>query len=116
MKIKTKKDLEKSKEVKTIINKQITKSVEQKISREDYLEIKLNHLEREKLMTEVQNVALQVESIDRQKIILNLTKDDLRNKLKKIEIRHKDLLDEIRVRTGVTILGKTINPETLEVE
>lgn len=96
--------------------KAIEKPVEQtKLSKEDFLEIRNNHLQMEVLKTKLSGMVTVMENYERAKLLATLQRDELKKNIAKLEIEHEDLLRQIQERTGIDVKNKTINPNTLEV-
>ena len=101
------------KNIKEIKEKE--KEVLNRLPKELYLEIRLNHLEMDGLKKDLSNVGLMIENAERAKALSNLRKDDIRNKIKVLGMKHEQFLEIVKKKTGIDIKNKTINPETLEV-
>lgn len=86
-----------------------------KLGKEDFLEIRNNHLQMEVLKTKLSSMATIMENYERAKLLAVLQRDELKKGIAKLEIEHEDLLRQIRERTGIDVKNKTINPNTLEV-
>ena len=93
----------------------ISAKTEKILNKEIFLELRLNHLEREKLQTEMAKVNVEIENFQRGAIISTHRRSDLKARLGLLEKAHDEFLDSVERKTGINIRGKTINPETYEV-
>ncbi len=93
----------------------IAAKTENKLNKEIFLELRLNHLERENIQTEMAKVNIEIENFQRGAIIASHKRSDLRAKLGLLSKHHDEFLDSVKKKTGIDIKGKTINPETYEV-
>lgn len=85
------------------------------LTRVQFQEIRLNHLEMDGLKKDLANVGLVIETHELSKQRAILQRSDIKNKIKILDIEHGKLLDRIKKETGIDIKNKVINPETLEV-
>ena len=90
-------------------------SVTQKLPRDIFFEMRVNHLEMEGLKKDFNTMGLQIENLERQKVIAGLKRDDTRKAISILEAKHKEFMFEVKRKTGIDLKGKTINPETFEV-
>ncbi len=86
-----------------------------KISKENYLQLRNNHLEMDLLKSQLSNIGITKEKLEREVTLMILKKDDIRQKMQNMGKQHERFLDEVKIKTGVDIRNKTIDPETLEV-
>ena len=86
-----------------------------KLKREQFLQIRINLLEIESLKKDLVNINLQVENIDRLKVILSSKLSEMKFKISNLEKEHQNYLNVIQKDIGVDIRNKTINPETLDI-
>lgn len=86
-----------------------------KLPKEVYLEMRLNQMELDKVKQEMTVLQVQMESIDKSKLLATLQRDDLRNRIHRLEARNKSFLKECEAKVGIRLEGRIINPETLEI-
>jgi len=77
--------------------------------------MRMNHMQMELLKKDLQNVGLQVENFERAKITATLQRNDIKNKIKKLEIAHQEFLENTKRKTGLDLKAIVINPETREI-
>lgn len=82
---------------------------------EIFHKLRMNHMEMELLKKDLQNVGLQIENYERAKITATLQRNDIKNKIKKLEIMHAEFLDDTLRKTGIDLKNIIINPETREI-
>ena len=86
-----------------------------KISRDLFLEITNNHLERDNLILKIRLAQSTIENLEKDKRLAMIGKQQTQNELMILEQRHKEFLDEQEKKLGFKIRDKTINPDTLDV-
>lgn len=86
-----------------------------KITKEHFLEIRLNHLMMENLNKDFNAINLRIQNLEKDVKLALLKKDDIRRATDKMKNDHLLLLQRIEKETGVSVVNKEIDPETLEV-
>lgn len=93
----------------------MVRKIKEQISRELYLTIENNHLQRENLQLQIKLSQLQIENLEKDKYLTMLGKRDLQNKIKLLDQQHKRFLENEEIKLGFKILNRTINPDSLNV-
>lgn len=86
-----------------------------KLSREQLFEIRCSHLERENLQRDMKNLYTELQLKDREKELMNLRLSDLKTKLVIKDRDHKEVIESIGRKLGVSLLDSQINFETGKV-
>jgi len=107
--------------VKRVSKKKEAKEDQQKeteatiLPMEIFHELRMNHMEMELAKKDLQNIGLQVENYERAKITATLQRNDIKNKIKRLELAHQEFLERTKSKTGIDLRNITINPETREI-
>lgn len=82
---------------------------------EIFHEMRMNHMEMELLKKDLSNVGLQIENFERAKITATLQRNDIKNKIKRLDMKHQEFLETTKRKTGIDLKNIIINPETREI-
>ncbi len=85
------------------------------LTKEQLLEIKCSHLERENITKDLKVAFTEIQAIDRQKELMNLRISDIKNASTVKDRQHKELIEDIGRRVGNSLLDSQINFETGKV-
>jgi len=109
------KGIKKSKDIDKELEDSLNESVGQFINKEIYLELRNNHLQLELLKSEMNKLVLDMQLLEREKLLKNLKKDEFRNKISDVEAQHQAFLEKVKKEHKIDLRNKSINPETYEV-
>lgn len=85
------------------------------LTKEQLLEIKCSHLERENIKKDLKVIFTEIQTIDRQKELMNLRMSDIKSASIVKDRDHKDLIEGIGRKVGKSLLDSQINFETGKV-
>lgn len=85
------------------------------LTKEQLLEIKNSHLERECINKDTKIFFTEIQLLDRQKELSNLRMSDMKARATMKDRDHKDLIEDIGRKVGVSLLDSQINFETGKV-
>ena len=85
------------------------------LNKEQRLEVLVSHLEVDLIKKDIQAIHNKAEFLEREKMICNLKISDLKSKLTRKQLDHKDIIDQIGRQIGVDLKNSVINQETGEI-
>lgn len=88
----------------------------QHLNKEDFLQLRVNMLEKEKITLEISNIASKIDSMEKQIFILRQQLHEKKARERKHIGIHEEFIADLKKRTGIDIRGKNIDFETLEVQ
>lgn len=85
------------------------------LTKEQLLEIRCSHLERDNIQKEEKILFAEIQLIERHKELMNLKLNDVKAKSVVKSREHKELINEIGRRVGINLNNSLINFETGKV-
>lgn len=85
------------------------------LTKEQLLEIKCSHLERESIAKDLKIIFGEIQTLDRQKELMNLRMSDIKNSSIMKDREHKEIIENIGRKVGKSLLDSQINFETGKV-
>ena len=85
------------------------------LSKEDFLQIRVNILERDKIRLEISNISKEIDRNDKTNQILRAQLMEKKKKEQVANKSHDDFVEALKKRTGIDIRNKSIDYLTREV-